>query len=58
MSGKTGIPQATAAGSRDAEESRRISEVEARSRMGTNKVQRLSVRVRRCFSLTAGKQGQ
>lgn len=47
-----GIPQATAARSRDAGESWRISEAEAGSRMGTNKVQRLSVRVRRCFSLT------
>lgn len=52
MSGKMGILQATAARSRDAGESWRISEAEASSRMGTNKVQRLSVRVRRCFSLT------
>ena len=52
MSGKTGIPQAMAARSRDAGESWRLSEAEARSRMGTDKVQRLSVQVRRCFVQT------
>lgn len=56
MSGKMGIPWAMAARSRDAGESWRISEAQARSRMGTDKVQRLSVQVRRCFSLTVCEQ--
>ena len=52
MSGKTGIPQSMAARSRDAGETWRLSEAESRSRMGTDKVQRLSVQVRRCFVQT------